>query len=557
MSDDSAPQIGQLFLGREWITAAQLDSALEYQQRYGGRLGAILVNLGALTERQVILALGEQLGTRTWWELEDPMVEPVALAPLREGFLASRDAVPLEVGPHHVLLAMNDPLDFATISAVERACGLRVEPLITPERELRRLKERLAAIEGGAGRLQIEGGDDLERLRELASEAPVIRLVGSVIARAVEAEASDIHFESARGTLRVRFRIDGVLHTVDHIPRELQPAVLTRLKLIAALDIAEQRLPQDGRIEVRVAGRDVDLRVSTVPTGFGESVVLRLLDKRDIRYELTHLGFSAGQLAALRGIIARPTGLFLVTGPTGSGKTTTLYSILSELNSEETKIMTVEDPVEYQLDGVNQVQVKSEIGYSFASALRSLLRQDPDVMLIGEIRDEETAAIAVQAALTGHRVFATLHTNDALGALPRLLDMGVHDYLLQSALAGVMAQRLVRRLCPHCRRRHPLAEAGSFAAELAAVAAAEGIAEPRWWEAEGCEQCHETGYRGRTTIAEIVPFDARLADGLATGLGGGGNLPTLTELGLPDLRRDGLLKVLRGETSLSEAARFI
>ena len=543
--------IGGLLVERGWISGGRLEEALDYQRRFGGRIGSILVNMGALTERQLILVLADQLECEILGEPADHAFSPATLPPLRAEFLLQHDAVPVAVADDRVLVAVRDPLDFELVSAVERETGKRFVALLAPERELRSLKERLEAMTVAGDRLHIVGQGDVDRLRELASEAPVIRLVNAVIARGVEAGASDIHFESVRGNLRVRFRIDGALQVVDQVPAELQSAVLTRLKLIAGLDIAESRLPQDGRIEVTMAGRDLDLRVSSVPTGFGESIALRLLDKEDVRYELDHLGFTDRQLDCLRKIIDRPNGIFLVTGPTGSGKTTTLYSALNVLNSEDTKIMTVEDPVEYQLDGINQLQVKSDVGYTFARALRALLRQDPDVIMVGEIRDEETARIAVQAALTGHRVFSTLHTSSALGALVRLRDMGVEDYLLRSALAGVMAQRLVRPLCLQCRRTRSLDGAGALAEEIVGLARKLAYRDAVLWEPVGCEACRFTGFSGRTTIAEVLPFDEDVAHRLDQG---GGTIDILA-LGHDDMRRDGLMKALRGLTSLAEVLR--
>lgn len=357
---------------------------------------------------------------------------------------------------------------------------------------------------------EIEGAvddEDVAHLRDMASEVPVIRMVNQMLVRALESRASDVHIEPFENQLKIRYRIDGILHEVESPPKQLKAAVISRLKILAQLNIAERRLPQDGRIKIRLAGKDVDMRIATVPTLYGESVVIRLLERSQIFTQLDSLGFPPTLLQQFNDMIAKPHGMILVTGPTGSGKTTTLYGALEKINDPGKKIITIEDPVEYQLSGVNQIQVKPQIGLTFANGLRSIVRQDPDVIMVGEIRDAETAEIAVQAALTGHLVFSTLHTNDAAGAISRLLEMGVQDYLLASSLLGVLAQRLVRRLCPRCRKEVPFAGVDSRDFELKQQF---GNGNAVMWEPGGCENCSGTGYLGRIGIYELLPATAEI-----------------------------------------------
>jgi general secretion pathway protein E len=393
--------------------------------------------------------------------------------------------------------------------------------------------------------------DDIEHLKDLASEAPVIRLVNQIIQRAVESRASDIHIEPFADELKVRYRVDGILQEVSSPAARSTAAIISRVKIMAKLNIAERRLPQDGRIPLRVQGKELDLRVSTVPTMFGESVVMRLLDKESVRFDFDALGFDGSPRDRLEAILEIPYGILLVTGPTGSGKSTTLYTALSRLNTEARKIITVEDPVEYQLPGINQIQVKPQIGMTFAGALRSIVRQDPDIIMVGEMRDLETARIAVQSALTGHVVLSTLHTNDAASGVTRLLDMGVEDYLLTSTINGILAQRLVRRLCPKCRDPYrPLPE---LAAKLERVAG--GAEEITLYRAGGCEDCNGTGYRGRLVITEVLNMTDPIRRAVL-------EHATATEIqrvaigeGMLTMYEDGLRKAVEGRTTMEEVLR--
>lgn len=396
--------------------------------------------------------------------------------------------------------------------------------------------------------------EDPEQLRDLASEAPVIRLVNHIISQALEIKASDIHFEPFRDVFKVRFRIDGVLHDIETVSKRLQPAITSRLKLMGKMNIAEMRLPQDGRIKVREGQRDIDIRVSSLPTLFGESVVLRLLNREEVRLDLETLGISSDILGDFERIILRPYGLILVTGPTGSGKTTTLYGVMNRINAPDKKIITVEDPVEYQLDGINQIQIRPKIGLDFASALRNILRQDPDVILVGEIRDAETAEIAIQSALTGHLVFSTLHTNNAASAITRLQEMGVESYLLSSCLLAVMAQRLVRKICPHCRAAYDLPP--GFFEEVVQVLGVDSTHAPsEVWRGKGCASCANTGFYGRTGIYELIQMNDEIRRLIVKGADSSLILSQAKSAGMRTLRQDGLQKVIAGQTTFEEVMR--
>jgi general secretion pathway protein E len=462
---------------------------------------------------------------------------------LPQRFLRSARIVPLEQAEGVLTLGMADPSDGASAEAVALATGLRVKPVPLSPKEIDEALDRLfgsAEPAAGLSDLMAEAAadhqTDAESLRDLASEAPVVRLVNRLIAGAVEKRASDIHVEPFETELRIRYRIDGHLAEQEPAPRAAASAIVSRLKLMAGLDIAERRLPQDGRIKLPVAGRDIDFRVATAPSLYGESVVLRILDRSGVTLDFTALGVAPEPLAALLRQLDRPNGIVLVTGPTGSGKTTTLYTALERLNRPDRKLVTVEDPVEYQIRGINQIQVKSEIGLDFAGVLRSTLRHDPDIIMIGEIRDLDTARIAVQAALTGHLVLSTLHTNGAAATIARLVDLGVSDYLIASTLGAVVAQRLVRVLCPDCREPHPLPAA--LAREL-------GLAGQKTvYRAKGCPSCHGTGYRGRVALFEVLEIDEAARERMMAGQPVAAAARTLFD--------DGLDKALAGITSLEE-----
>ncbi len=485
----------------------------------GGRLDTVLVQLGLVSERDIAAAYADLLAAPVLGPPDYPEapVLPDILAPR---FLRSARALPVRFDENApdggmLTLALADPIDPFTPGAVAAAAGCAVAVAVAIPIELEAALDRLYPSEeaGAAETETLDSADapfeeDTERLKDLASEAPVIRLVNGIIARAVETHASDIHIEPFEDGVRVRYRYDGVLHEADSPPSRLAAAITSRIKIMSRLDIAERRLPQDGRIKLAVRGQEVDFRVSTIPSLWGETVVLRVLDRSSVAFDYDRLGMAKPLVRQFTASLNLPNGIVLVTGPTGSGKTTTLYTGLLGLNSVERKIVTIEDPVEYQLRGVNQVQVKPQIGLDFASLLRSILRQDPDVIMVGEIRDLETAQIAVQAALTGHLVLSTVHTNSAAATITRLRDMGLEDYLMTAVLRGVLAQRLVRRLCRHCRRVDEAAPDIAARFDLARRASALNLpGAPRLWHPVGCPHCRHTGFAGRQAIAEYLQPD--------------------------------------------------
>jgi general secretion pathway protein E len=535
-----------MLVARQAIGPEDLQRALEIQKERGEKIGKVLIELGFVAARDVLSALSEQLGIPVvTFEGPPPAIpETEGLAPR---FMRQCKFLPYAVSDSTLTIAMADPLDFETISAVRGFTGLKVQAVLAAEAEL------LDAIDRFYGEQEQEASDgegrsgtaeeDLEQLRDMASEAPVIRLVNTMIAQAAEKRSSDIHIEPFEKEFRVRFRVDGVLYNQEPPPRELKAAIISRVKLMAKLNIAERRLPQDGRIKIKVMGREVDLRVSTLPTLYGESVVMRLLDRSagDF-YDLYRLGFDQHMLSRMEHYTSLPHGILLVTGPTGSGKSTTLYSALKRINQPDKKIITIEDPVEYQMDGINQIHVNTQIGLTFSSGLRHIVRQDPDVIMVGEIRDRETADIAIRAALTGHFVYSTLHTNDAPSAITRLVDMGVEEYLISSTVVAVLAQRLVRLICPHCKQ-----PAGTRTAH-------DGRQVPSFRGA-GCERCLNSGYTGRVGIFELM----ELNDDLRSLILAKSDAATLTAAarrhGMRSLREDGWMKVAQGVTSADEVLR--
>ncbi|RMF23278.1 MAG: type II secretion system protein GspE [Deltaproteobacteria bacterium] len=537
------------------ISAEDLRKVRRLAVEKGERIDRMLIELGFLSEDDMLPVLADFHGVELV-EADAIPDSPPVLEDLSVEYMRAARILPLRAEDDRIVLAMADPGDGAVIENVELVTGKRVEPVLVRARDLAERFERLFGgveePETGPEGIEVlkEDEEDVEHLRDLASEAPVIRLVNQILSRAVEQRASDIHVEPFENELRVRYRIDGVLHDVDAPPRSLTAAVISRIKLMAKLNIAERRLPQDGRIKIRLVGREIDLRVSSLPTLYGESVVLRILDRSSIVVDLTRLGMPDDTLETFTHLISQPHGLLLVTGPTGSGKTTTLYGALDKINSPDKKIITIEDPVEYQLRGVNQIHVRSQIGLTFASGLRSIVRQDPDVIMVGEIRDAETAEIAIQAALTGHLVFSTLHTNDAAGAVSRLLDMGVEDYLLASSLLGVLAQRLVRQLCPHCRE--PVEAGPDLLRELRAGANGD---EPTVFREVGCRECAGTGFRGRTGIYELLQVDDQIRKLILARTPADQIKATAIERGMRTLRDDGWRKVSAGVTTVAEVLR--
>jgi general secretion pathway protein E len=538
-------RLGEILIERKLITPDDLARALEIQrERSGEKLGKIFVDLGFVAMRDVLSALAEQLQVPVL-VLEGPPAVSPEIETLSPRFLRQFRCLPVALHDHTVTLAMADPLDFETRNTVASSTGLAVEAGIAPEQELLDAIDRYYGQDKNETELAAPGAEseDLEHLRDMASEAPVIRLVNAMIAQAVEQRASDIHIEPFEKEFRIRYRIDGVLASQSPPPRELKAAIISRVKLMAKLNIAERRLPQDGRIKVKTLGREVDLRVSTLPTLYGESVVMRLLDRSATSfYDLESLGFDAHMLRRMEYYTSLPHGILLVTGPTGSGKSTTLYSALKRINQTDKKIITIEDPVEYQMDGINQIHVNPQIGLTFAGGLRHIVRQDPDVIMVGEIRDQETADIAIRAALTGHFVYSTLHTNDAPSAITRLTDMGVENYLLTSSLVAVLAQRLVRVICPQCRQ--PDGQATTPKGER--VPAFRGA---------GCDHCFGTGYRGRVGIFELMELNEELRAIIMRNEDASVITAAAYRHGMRNLRDDGWEKVARGVTTADEVMR--
>jgi general secretion pathway protein E len=533
------------------------ESLLELSRTQGAAFGRLLVSRGLMTPEALRDAYQELCGFppfRKDPEKADPLPGPI----LPPSFLRARLILPVAFSNGTITVAMADPLDVDAREAVARATGKHVVVLAGTEEEIREAIEKSFGDSSSSMDRIVEavadesaeaatGDERVEQLIGVASEAPIIRLVNFILARAIERGASDIHLEPYEKTLRVRYRIDGVLEDVEAPPRRLQTAVVSRIKIMSRLNIAENRLPQDGRVKLRIGGQEVDFRVSTVPTLYGESVVIRILDQASVPLNMETLGFSPDTLAAFRPMVSMPYGMVLVTGPTGSGKTTTLYAALQEIRTGERKIITIEDPVEYQIPGVIQIQVKPQIGLTFASGLRSIVRQDPDVILVGEIRDRETAEIAIHSALTGHMVLSTLHTNDAAGAVTRLLEMGVEEYLLPSCLMGILAQRLVRMICGKCSvprevsralREEVVRETGSFPEGELRIG-------------KGCEACGGTGYRGRAGIFELLPVTEGVKDLILSRADSG----AIRAEGMRLLREDGWDKVRRGMTTVEEVLR--
>jgi len=528
-------------LGPDPLARAQLVCA-----ETGERLDAVLTRLGLVSERALADMLSNTLGLPLALEHDYPS-EAVGAGCLAVRFLRDVKAVPLRMDERRIEVAFADPTDPYPAEAIAFAAEREIVPLVGRGSDIEAALDRLygAALAEQTDE-SLADEDDLERLKDLASDAPVVRAVNNFIARAVDLKASDIHLEPGEDVLKVRMRIDGTLRDADALPVQQKAAIVSRIKVMSGLDIAERRLPQDGRMRIAVRGHDIDLRVATSPTIHGEGVVLRILDRSSLALDFEALGFTSDTRAALMDLLKQPHGIVLVTGPTGSGKTTTLYAALTSLNTQERKVLTIEDPIEYRLAGINQMQVKPTIGLNFATALRSFLRQDPDVMMVGEIRDLETAQVAVQAALTGHTILSTLHTNNAASTITRLLDMGVEPFLITSTLNGVLAQRLVRRLCADCRQ--PVENA-------AAVFRGFGLSVPAnatCFHARGCPSCNNTGYRGRLAIVELLTIDEEisrriLARAEAREIQKAAHMRTMLD--------DGIAKVQAGHTTLEEIVR--
>jgi len=550
--------IGQLLIEADLIGEGDLARALAFQERFGGRLGSILVRLGALSEERLLPVLSDQLGIPVLAEDDLPGNTAAFLDAINQSgypidWWVDQEALPWEADGAMWVVArdplMTDLQEFvrAAYSAVPIHWGLIAAQVL--DRAIEQVQQ--------SGRADGRNlSDEVSHLKELAEEAPVIELVNSLIAQAFEERASDVHVEPAEREFRVRFRLDGVLQTRLTLGRDRFDAVASRIKIISGLDIAERRLPQDGRLSQRLSGEMVDIRVSSLPSTWGESLVLRLLPKERQQFRLDRLGMTPDNLESFRFWAREPHGIILITGPTGSGKSTTLYATLEEINDGSTKIVTVEDPVEYTIRGISQVHAQPDIGYTFARALRSILRQDPDRIMVGEIRDLETAQIAVQAALTGHMVFSTLHTNDSLSAFTRLVDMGVEPFLVASAVRLVVAQRLARRLCPNCAQpEHPTCEIERQIEALRQRAHQLFDGPPRWRRPTGCRDCFLSGFKGRLGLYEMVSINPDIHDAILQRASAQEMSEMARRQGARTLREDGIVKAWRSETSLDEVFR--
>jgi type IV pilus assembly protein PilB len=544
--------LGELLVEAGAVDTAGLTRAMEEQNQSKERLGEVLLRLGMASQKDISRALARQLAL-PYFDLDDVVPQESALLVLPEHLARQFQAVPLHLTDGTLRLGMVDPLDVLAIDDVRRHTGYDIDvAVITPDHFQRTLNAYPAPGESVASltseiTTRVTEEMDVDHLRSLVDEAPVVRLVNLIILQAVRQHASDIHIEPQKQQLRVRYRIDGILYNAMTLPQHVHAAVVSRLKIMADIDIAERRLPQDGRIPLTIDKREIDIRVSTIPAVDGEKVVLRILDKSGGILGLETIGLMPENRRRFEALIEKPYGIILLTGPTGSGKTTTLYAILNQLNSIERNITAIEDPVEYQIPGINQVQVNPKAGLTFSTGLRSFLRQDPDVIMVGEIRDEETARIAIHAALTGHLVLSTLHTNDAAGALTRLIDMGIEPFLVASSVMGVIAQRLVRVLCDRCKQAYlPPPELRQR------LGAASDESQLTFWRPAGCEFCTRIGYRGRTGIFEIMVMDESIKSLLTRGAAAGAIKAEAIRAGMKTLADDGLAKAALGVTSPEE-----
>jgi general secretion pathway protein E len=563
--NDESLDLGEILLRETRLTPEQLEQARLRQTGSQERLADVLVEEGFLNPDEVLLALGRQQGLEVLSSLDLEQIDETLMARVPIGFAKQHRVLPLGWSAPGVLrVAIANPLDLAPLDDLHLLFdGAEIEPVLARETLILNTIN-IAYDRGGVSTDQLaeEASDDLDALAteishepkdllESTDDAPIIRLVNSMLQRAVKERASDIHIEPFEHVIRIRFRIDDVLYEpMKPLPRTLQPAIASRIKIMGNLDIAEKRLPQDGRIRLKIAGRDYDVRLSTVPVAWGERLVLRLLPDTQELLDLEKIGFNPIQLAALDRIIRRPNGIFLVTGPTGSGKTTTLHAALAKINGPDKNIITIEDPVEITQQGVGQIEVNPKIDLTFAKGLRAILRQDPNVVLVGEIRDVETAEIAIQASLTGHLVLSTLHTNDAASALTRLVDMGVEPFLVGSSLVAVLAQRLVRVLCPHCKEAYTPTDV-----ELQEI----GIRPPgrpiTLYRATSCAACSQTGYRGRMGIFELMTIDDEIRQLVSQNVDSKTIKKAATSKGMGTLRADGARKVVSGLTSIAEVVR--
>ena len=552
-------QLGQILLEEGLLTQEQLDRALEQHRNTPKSLGRVLIDLGFIRERDLVKALAQQVGL-DFVDLSEFPIEAAATTLLPEALSRRYRALPIAERDGKLLVAMSDPANVYTLDDIRTVTGRDVQPVVATASDVEQAIQKYSTLGDEVEQLASEAasaadsGEDAADVEAAIEDAPIVKLVNAIMTQAVSDRASDVHIEPTEKDVRVRFRVDGVLHEVMHSPKNIQNGLLSRLKVMADLNIAERRVPQDGRIGMKVANRQLDLRVATLPTVYGEKIVIRILDKSQGLLQLTDLGFHPDAFKRFEVAYRKPYGAILVTGPTGSGKSTTLYATLNVLNEIDRNIITVEDPVEYRLHGVNQIQVNNKAGLTCASALRSILRADPDIVLIGEIRDRETAMISIEAALTGHLVLSTLHTNDAPSAMTRLTEMEVETFLVASAVDCVIAQRLARKLCERCRapyvpERFELIEAGVPESRLDSV--------DQLFRPAGCSACANTGYRGRMGLYEVMPVTEEIERMTVERASSDAMRTVAIQQGMLTLRDDGIDKTLRGLTSLEEIARVV
>jgi type IV pilus assembly protein PilB len=550
-------QLGEVLLDEGLITQDQLGTAVAEQQRVGRSLGRVLIDLGLVREPDLVSALAKKIGLN-FVDLAEYQIDPSAASLIPEQVARRYRALPIGYEDSMLVVAMSDPANVFALDDIRTITGKQVKPVVATAADVDQAIRKYGQMDQSVQDISAEAASqaqdtaDLTQVEAAIEEAPIVRLVNLLITQAVADRASDIHIEPSEGDIRIRYRIDGVLHEVMRSPKNIQNALISRLKVMADINIAERRVPQDGRVGLVVGGRAVDLRVATLPTVYGEKVVLRILDKTSVLLGLDDLGFLEGPYERFERAFRKPYGTILATGPTGSGKSTSLYATINIINTPDRNIITVEDPVEYRLPGVNQMQVNVKAGLTFASALRSILRADPDIVLIGEIRDRETALIAMEAALTGHLVLSTLHTNDAASAITRLIEIGVEPYLVASALDCVVAQRLARKLCDRCREEYEPTEAELEGAGVSPDAGIEHLFRPK-----GCASCGKTGFRGRVGLYEVMPVTEEIEKLTVERISSEEIRKVAMEQGMITLRRDGLEKVRMGLTSLEEIFRVV
>ncbi|WP_308637909.1 GspE/PulE family protein [Paenibacillus silvisoli] len=550
MSTVKKKRLGDLLIESNVISEEQLQQALKEQSKTKQKLGDLLITQGYITEQQLFEVLEVQLGI-PHVSLFKYQIEPSITQIIPESLARRYQAIPLHKEGGKLLVAMADPLDYFAIEELRMSTGFRIEPAISSRDELQRAIARHYGLQDSMSQLmgELPTVDEIRETEITDEDSPVVRLVNQMIQQAVQLQVSDIHVDPGETNVTIRYRLDGVLRSERVIPKQMQGFITARLKIMAKLNIAERRLPQDGRLKMQVDYKTIDIRVSSLPTIHGEKIVLRILDLSIGVKAVDQLGFSPHNQKIFRNMIEVPYGIILITGPTGSGKTTTLYSALQHLNKEDTNIITVEDPVEYQLEGINQVHVNPQIGLTFAAGLRSILRQDPNIIMVGEIRDSETAEIAIRASLTGHLVLSTLHTNDSVSSITRFRDMGIAPYLIASSLVGVVAQRLVRRICPDCRTAHTPSE------QEAIFLHSHGLHADKLYKGTGCGTCSQTGYRGRVAIHEVLGINDAIRQHISIESSIQDLRREAEKNGLIQLMDDGLIKAVNGVTSLQEVLR--